>query len=210
MSTTLQPNTQFQYTTSTPGQYLTIYCPGVTDFVVVRWVGTAGVSGFLSITTNSSAGSIVGPFPPLTNITVSAVSGAPSYDVSGAGAGGGASLASANNWALSQTSTEMAVSYGTGTVTLDGLTHSNHINIGVLTGALTLANPTGFTNAVTLNVWITQDATGSRALTLGTAIKTAGGAGLTLSTAPNAVDVVSLIYNPAKAIWFAAIAKAVA
>lgn len=88
MSTPLLPNIPFQYTTFAPGQYLTIYCPGVTDFVVVRWIGTAGISGFVSISTNLSAGSIVGPFPPLTNITVSAVSGAPSYDVSVAGTGG--------------------------------------------------------------------------------------------------------------------------
>ena len=125
------------------------------------------------------------------------------------GGGGGVSLTAANNWSLAQTSSLSAIAYAA-TITLDGLTHSNHVNIGALTGALTLASPTNFTNAATLNVWITQDATGSRLLTLGAAIKTAGGAGITLSTAANAVDVVSLVYNPTKAIWFAAIAKAVA
>ena len=125
------------------------------------------------------------------------------------GGGGGVSLATANNWALAQSSTLSTIAYAA-TVTIDGLAHSNHINIGALTGPLTLANPTNWTNAGTVNIWLTQDATGSRLLTLGANIKTAGATGITLSTAANAVDVVSMIYNPTKAIWFAAIAKAVA
>ena len=150
-------------------------------------------------------------FDPLTGAVVGFIDINGSEQIlSGTSAAAVNNLITANNWVLTQTSTEVAVPYGTGTVTLDFASASNHINIGVLTGNLVLANPVNFTNAVTLNVWITQDATGSRTLTLGTAIKTAGGAGLTLSTAPNAVDVVSLIYNPAKSIWFAAIAKAVA
>lgn len=118
-------------------------------------------------------------------------------------------LASANNYALAQSSTLSAIAYAA-TITIDGLTHSNHINIGALTGPLTLANPTNWTNAGTVNIWLTQDGVGSRLLTLGAGIKTAGAAGLVLSTAINAVDIVSMVYNPTKAIWFASIAKAVA
>jgi hypothetical protein len=41
---------------------------------------------------------------------------------------------------------------------------------------------------------VTQDATGSRSLTIATA-KTQGGAGLTLSTTPAAVDLVNIYWN---------------
>ena len=118
-------------------------------------------------------------------------------------------LTSVNNWSLTQTSTEMAVAYAA-TVTLDAATVSNHINIGVLTGNIVLANPTSFVNAVLLNIWLTQDATGSRLLSLGSNIKTSGGAGILLSTAPNAIDFLTLSYNPTKGIWIAVIAKGVA
>ena len=120
-----------------------------------------------------------------------------------------ASLAAANNWPLAQTSDLFAVAYAA-SITLDAATTSNHVNIGTLTGNLTLANPTGFTKAATLNIWLTQDATGSRLLTLGAKIKTAGAAGIVLSTAVNSVDFLSLVYNPTKDIWVASVLKAVA
>jgi hypothetical protein len=119
------------------------------------------------------------------------------------------SLASVNNWTKTQTTDLAAIAYAA-SITLDRDTHANHVNIGALTGNLTLANPTGYTKAVTVNVWLTQDATGGRTLTLGSKIKKATGADLSLSTAANAVDFLSLVYNPTKDIWIASLAKGVA
>ena len=58
------------------------------------------------------------------------------------------------------------------------------------TGNVTLANPS--TEAVGQSgiIMVIQDGTGSRTIGLGTDYETAGGAGLTISTAANAVDVI--------------------
>ena len=127
-----------------------------------------------------------------------------------AGMGGGAQLTVANNWLLAQSSTLSTIAYAA-TITIDGLAHSNHINIGTLTGNLFLANPTNWTNAGTVNIHSTQDATGSRLISFGTKFRAAGGIGsITLSTAANAWDVLSYVYHPTKDLYFLAIAKAVA
>lgn len=119
-------------------------------------------------------------------------------------------LAVANNWALAQSSSLSAIAYAA-TVTIDGLTHSNHINIGALTGPITLANPTNWTNAGTVNIHLTQDATGSRLISFGTKFRAVGGiAGITLSTAANAWDMLSFVYHPTKDLYFLAIAKGAA
>ena len=76
----------------------------------------------------------------------------------------------------------------TGSVTIDFSAHQNFVL--TLTGNVTLANPS--TEAVgQCGVFVfIQDGTGSRTLSLGTDYETAGGAGITLSTAAAAVDVV--------------------
>tara|TARA_R100001126_G_C4885252_1_gene181898 strand:- start:51 stop:1238 length:1188 start_codon:yes stop_codon:yes gene_type:complete len=76
----------------------------------------------------------------------------------------------------------------TGSVTLDFDTYQNFVLTA--TGNVTLANPS--TEAVGQSgiIVFIQDGTGSRTLSLGTDYETAGGAGLTLSTAANAVDVI--------------------
>ena len=76
----------------------------------------------------------------------------------------------------------------TGSITIDFSAHQNFVL--TLTGSITLANPS--TEAVgQCGVFVfIQDGTGSRTLSLGTDYETAGGAGITLSTAANAVDVV--------------------
>lgn len=53
----------------------------------------------------------------------------------------------------------------------------------------TLSNPTGLTPGQKGIITITQDATGSRLITLDTNYDTAGGAGITLTTTASAVDV---------------------
>jgi len=79
----------------------------------------------------------------------------------------------------------------TGNVTLDFATNQNFVL--TLTGNVTLDNPT--TEAVGQSGFIVfiQDGTGSRTVSLGTDYETAGGAGLTLSSAASATDVVPYI-----------------
>lgn len=123
-----------------------------------------------------------------------------------------ASLTTVNNFTLVQTHTLFPPSYAA-TITPDGSTWSTDNNIGTLTGNLTLANPVGFTNAATLRIWLTQDGTGSRLITFGSKYKTPGGsiaANVVLSTAANAVDVLTITYNPTKDIWVTTIMKAIA
>ena len=79
----------------------------------------------------------------------------------------------------------------TGTVTLDFATNQNFVL--TLTGNVTLDNPT--TEAVGQSGFIVfiQDGTGGRTVSLGPDYETAGGAGLTLSSAASATDVVPYI-----------------
>ena len=79
----------------------------------------------------------------------------------------------------------------TGNVTLDFATNQNFVL--TLTGNVTLDNPT--TEAVGQSGFIVfiQDATGGRTVSLGTDYETAGGAGLTLSSAASTTDVVPYI-----------------
>jgi hypothetical protein len=57
-----------------------------------------------------------------------------------------------------------------------------------MTANATLANPSGVIPGKRGRIKVTQDATGGRTLALGSQYKTAGGAGITLSTAANAID----------------------
>lgn len=79
----------------------------------------------------------------------------------------------------------------TGSVTLDFSTHQNHVL--TLTGNVTLANPTTESVGQSGFIVFIQDGTGGRTVSLGTDYETAGGAGLTLSTAASATDVVPYI-----------------
>lgn len=84
------------------------------------------------------------------------------------------------------------------TITPDMSTHSQ---FAVLVDQnFTLENPTGLSDGQTGYIQIVQDATGSRVLTLGTNYKTVGGAGITLSTAASAVDVIEFIVLSSTAI----------
>lgn len=79
----------------------------------------------------------------------------------------------------------------TGSVTLDFSTHQNHVL--TLTGNVTLANPTTESVGQSGFIVFIQDGTGGRTVSLGTDYETAGGAGLTLSSAASATDVVPYI-----------------
>jgi len=90
--------------------------------------------------------------------------------------------------ALATTDTDTT---NTGNVTLNFQTNQNFVL--TLTGNVTLDNPT--TEQVGQSGFITfiQDGTGGRTVSLGTDYETAGGAGLTLSSAASATDVVPYI-----------------
>ena len=90
--------------------------------------------------------------------------------------------------ALATTDTDTS---NTGSVTLDFQANQNFVL--TLTGNVTLANPS--TEQVGQSGFITfiQDGTGGRTVSLGTDYETAGGAGLTLSSAASATDVVPYI-----------------
>lgn len=79
----------------------------------------------------------------------------------------------------------------TGSTTLDFSTYQNFVL--TLTGNVTLDNPT--TEAVGQSGFIVlaQDATGGRTVSLGTDYETAGGAGLTISSAASTTDIVPYV-----------------
>ena len=96
----------------------------------------------------------------------------------------------------------------TGSVTLDFQASQNFVL--TLTGNVTLANPS--TEAVGQSgiIVFIQDGTGSRTLSLGTDYETAGGSGITLSTAASAVDVVPYFVKASGSIQLGAPQKAFA
>ena len=79
----------------------------------------------------------------------------------------------------------------TGPVTLNFATNQNFVL--TLTGNVTLANPTTEVVGQSGFIVFIQDATGGRTVSLGTDYETAGGTGLTLSTAANATDIVPYV-----------------
>ena len=94
----------------------------------------------------------------------------------------------------------------TGSVTLDFAANQNFVL--TFTGNVTLANPS--TEAVGQSGIIVciQDGTGSRTLSLGTDYETAGGSGITLSTAASAVDVIPYFVKASISIQLGAVQKA--
>ena len=86
----------------------------------------------------------------------------------------------------------------TGSQTPDFDTYQNFV--WTLTGNTTLANPTTEKVGQTGFFVFVQDATGSRVLSLGTDYETAGGAGITLTTTANAVDIVPYVVKASNSI----------
>lgn len=73
-----------------------------------------------------------------------------------------------------------------------------------VTVAPTISNPA---DGQTINWFITQDGTGGRTMTWPTSFKWPAGAGRTLSTAGNAVDMVVATYRSATGHWYASLLK---
>ena len=90
----------------------------------------------------------------------------------------------------------------TGRVTLDFDTYQHFVLTA--TGNVTLANPTTESVGQSGIIVFIQDGTGSRTLSLGTDYETAGGAGLTISTAASAVDVIPYFVKAADSIQLGA------
>ena len=79
----------------------------------------------------------------------------------------------------------------TGSVTLDFDANQNFVL--TLTGNVTLANPTTESVGQSGFIVFIQDGTGGRTVSLGTDYETANGAGITLSSAASATDIVPYV-----------------
>ena len=79
----------------------------------------------------------------------------------------------------------------TGSVTLDFSANQNFVL--TLTGNVTLANPSTETVGQSGFIVCIQDSTGGRTLSLGTDYETAGGAGITLSSAASTTDIIPYV-----------------
>lgn len=90
--------------------------------------------------------------------------------------------------AIAKTDTDTT---NTGSVTLDFAANQNFVL--TLTGNVTLANPTTEVVGQSGFIVFIQDGTGGRTVSLGTDYETAGGAGLTLSSAASATDIVPYV-----------------
>ena len=90
--------------------------------------------------------------------------------------------------ALATTNTDTS---NTGSVTLDF--EANQTHVLTLTGNVTLANPSTEQVGQSGFIVLIQDSTGGRTVSLGTDYETAGGAGLTLSSAASTTDIVPYV-----------------
>lgn len=99
-----------------------------------------------------------------------------------------------------------SVSATKATTTLD-LSTASKFNVTMSSNTtLAFSNvPTTANRIISVTIDFIQDATGSRILTLPTGTKTAGGAGIALSTAPNAIDEVVFEYDVSQGYWKAAV-----
>ena len=93
-----------------------------------------------------------------------------------------------NTFTKAQRGSTQTAGSQTGSITLDFDTYQNFVLTA--TGNVTLANPSTESVGQSGVIIFIQDGTGSRTLSLGTDYETAGGAGLTISTAANAVDLI--------------------
>ena len=93
-----------------------------------------------------------------------------------------------NTFTKAQRGSTQTAGSQTGSITLDFDTYQNFVLTA--TGNVTLANPSTESVGQSGVIIFIQDGTGSRTLSLGTDYETAGGAGLTISTGANSVDLI--------------------
>lgn len=111
---------------------------------------------------------------------------------------GAATLSAVNVFTKNQSVSPAALTSGA-TIAVDA-SLSNNLKLTLGTNA-TLSNPTNPTDGMVVNVRIKQDATGGRTLAYGSAYKWPGGSAPALSTAANAVDLISMYYDATDAVW---------
>tara|TARA_R100000995_G_scaffold701_1_gene465 strand:- start:148 stop:906 length:759 start_codon:yes stop_codon:yes gene_type:complete len=101
----------------------------------------------------------------------------------------------AQSFTAAQRGATLTDTSNTGNITLNYDTYQNFVL--TLTGNVTLDNPTTDVVGQSGVMVLIQDGTGSRTLSLGTDYETVGGAGITLSTAAGALDVLPYFISEA-------------
>lgn len=120
------------------------------------------------------------------------------------------SLTAVNNWTKAQTLSENAVSFSN-SITIDAST--GHLFAFTATSNFTLnnlSNAPAAGNGQTIQIKISQDATGGRVITYGAAFKFATGSSSSLSIAANAVDILTCTYFSSTSSWYCVLSKGMA
>tara|TARA_R110002153_G_scaffold62091_1_gene167113 strand:+ start:7633 stop:8658 length:1026 start_codon:yes stop_codon:yes gene_type:complete len=101
-----------------------------------------------------------------------------------------------NNGAWVKVNDAFTVLVDAANISWDAAGNSGNLNVTItLGGSRVLDNPTNMEDGASYNLIVKQDATGSRTLTYGSVFKWAGGTVPTLSTAANAIDIFTFIYD---------------
>ena len=104
----------------------------------------------------------------------------------------GINLGNPNSWLAQQAVTPVALSIVANSVAMDAAL-SNDFTL-TANDNFTLENPTNLAAGQTINIWITQDATGSRLITWGTFWQAVGGSNtMVLSTTPGTKDLATCV-----------------
>lgn len=156
-------------------------------------ITTAGTVSLASVLSNTVLGNVSGSTAcpgPLTATQLSTMLGLGTAAFINTGSSGATVpiLNVSNSWGAGQSVAPIALTDG---ATITPNFSSGNIFTVTLGGNRALANPTNPTAGKCGMFFFTQDATGSRTLTFGSSYKFSGGSVPTLSTAPNAVDLIS-------------------
>ena len=167
--------------------------------------GSAGTGTVTSVAASGSNGVSISGSPITTSGTITIGLGAitpSSISTSGTVATGVLSVAG------SAVTTPSSPSSGT-TVTIN-CAASNVFYVGTLGFSVTTLTLSSPTDGQTINVFFTQDGSGSRTMTWPSSVKWPGGTAQALSTAPNAVDLWVATYRSSTGFWYANLNKAFA
>ena len=183
---------------ATTNDVITIASNGIVTFkddIVIKDGGTIGVSSAADAMTVSSAGIVTFKDDILIKDggTIGVASDADVITIASTG------VTTFSKAVVGSTDTDTS---NTGSVTLDFNTNQNFVL--TFTGNVTLANPSTESVGQTGVIICIQDGTGSRTLSLGTDYETVGGAGITLSTAASAVDVIPYVVKASGSIQLGA------
>jgi hypothetical protein len=101
-------------------------------------------------------------------------------------------LSVANAWTANQHVTPTELTDGANIAVDAELSNNFRVTLG---GNRTLDNPTNLAGGMVLNFRIKQDGTGSRTMAYGSKYRFSGGTAPTLTTAADAVDLISCLYD---------------